>query len=271
MRLGSLIFLVVGSLPAKTLYVDQNSKMVRAQESFCAKHFNSFMRDFIDVNREVFASTDTLKILTWVFPTYLIARFSDDAIHSSFYDAGLHKNVSQCSDTFYKFTSAGTTALTIALLVSPLFKWINADVRRTSVMMNRGLLSIFIIRSISKYSFKGRSCLRPWHQSFSCTQRAVGGFPSGHMAMAGYLTMLYGLEFGPSWGFPLSVFSALAFFASLNHNRHYASQLVAGLGLGVVYGYAAHKMLDYRYNEQFSVNLDFDTKLRPTVNLAYEF
>ena len=271
-RLGlfllGLSFVYAASLTGRS--PKQRQQMPKSDHAF-ENIFNTFVQDMADVNRAVFTSTDTLKILTWVVPVYLIARFSDDRIHSAFYDSAGHRNISQLPEAFATFTSKTITVLAISLLFSPFFSFVDPEIRRVSLLMAEGLFSIFIIRTLAKYSIKGRSCLRPWNGNFSAHQRSFGGFPSGHMAMAGYLTTLYAMQFGPKWGVPLGILTALASFASINRNRHYASQIVSGIGLGAIYGYAANKVLDTRLNDRIEISMDMDAKFRPNFSLSYNF
>ena len=233
--------------------------------------FNEFVQDLVDVNKTVFTSTDTLKIFTGVLPFYLCARFSDDIIHESFYEPGLHKNVSQMPGWTHGLANGGVTALAVTFSLFPLCPIINADLRRTSSLAAKGVLLLSCLRTFIKCSLKARSAFRPWHESYSNTQRCFGGFPSGHMAMSCYLSSLYGLQHGAKWGVPLSAFTAFSFIASLNSNRHYASQLVGGLGIGLIYGFASYKILNSRFGASTTMSFDIDAKNRPLFNLSYEF
>ncbi len=233
--------------------------------------FNVFVQNLVDVNRAVFKSVDTLKILTWVLPVYLFARWSDDVVHASFYDAALHKNIFQMPKAFQQFTNTGVTALTVALALLPIVPKIDLDLRRTCSLFGEGVVSLAVVRTFLKNSLKARSSCRPWNGSFSNKQRAQGGFPSGHMAFAGYMTTLFGLRHGPKWGVPLSIFSSFAFFSSINCNRHYISQLVGGLGLGIIYGYGSYQVLNSRYGEHTNISFDLDKHNRPSIGISYDF
>jgi membrane-associated phospholipid phosphatase len=232
---------------------------------------HNFLKDLIAVNKQVYTSVDTLKILTWFLPVYLLARYSDDTIHASFYDAALHQNINQMSSAAHKLANSGVTALTVFLALLPIVPGINQELYRTSSMFGKGVVSLAVLRTFLKNTLKARSSCRPWHQSYSNKQRALGGFPSGHMAFAGYMTSLFGLRHGPWWGLPLSIFTAFSFFASVNCNRHYTSQLVGGLSLGVVYGWGSYQLLNSRYGESLDISLDLDRKSRPSIGISYEF
>jgi hypothetical protein len=186
----------------------------------------NYAQDFIDVNRTVFTSVDTLKILTGVLPLFLVARYADDSLHSAFYNIGTHKNNAQLPNWVHTFASKSVTAITTTCAFLPFFNNVSEDVRHTSSVMTMGAISVSGLRNFIKYSFKSRTAFRPWHESYSSTCRTLGGFPSGHMAMATYLASLYGLRHGAAWGVPLSAFATFILATSLNGNRHYASQLV---------------------------------------------
>jgi membrane-associated phospholipid phosphatase len=233
--------------------------------------FNNTMRDFVDINKAVFGSTDTLKILTWMLPTYLLARSSDENIHECFYEPGLHKNIAQMPKGLHDLSNKGVTVLAITFLALPFFNEVNEDIKETSRLMGTGILSIYGLRTAIKLSLKSRASLRPWNEFYSNTERSLGGFPSGHMGMMSYVSTLYGLRHGAKWGAPLGAFTAFSFVASLNCNRHYASQLVGGLGIGLIYGYASYKVLDSRFGKNVSVSLDSDSSGRPRFNASYEF
>jgi hypothetical protein len=259
----------------KDLNVDQREfklKPLQAVNFFnWEKLFNNFIEDMVDVNAVVFTSLDTMKILTWTMPVYLFARYSDDIIQESFYDAGTHKNIWQMSHIWQDITSKGATALVCVFAALPLFECIDEDVRHTSLLMAKGALSLSCVRNMIKYSLKSKTALRPWHEVYSPHERTLGGFPSGHMALMAYLTSVYGLRHGPVWGVPLSAFTALSFFVSIDSNRHYASQLIGGLSLGLIYGYGTYKILNSRYGANFDIALNIDHQNRPNLSLSYDF
>ncbi len=274
--LASAAFLATNSVATNNLHdPDVQQEVIDTDARFFGfgfeTLFNNFIYDLIDVNAAVFKSVDTLKILTWVLPVYLGTRYADDMIHASFYDAALHQNINHMSSGAHKLSNTGITALTVALALFPLFPSIDVDLRRTSSLFGKGVLSLAAIRTFIKNSIRARSSCRPWNGNFSNKERALGGFPSGHMAFAGYMTSLFGLRHGPKWGMPLSIFSAFSFFASINCNRHYASQLVGGLGLGVIYGWGSYKILNSRYGEHATISFDLDRQNRPSFSVGYDF
>jgi membrane-associated phospholipid phosphatase len=121
----------------------------------------------------------------------------------------------------------------------------------------------------------GKGCLRPWNEHFSSVQRARGGFPSGHLATVSYAATLYGVRFGPKWGVPLGLLTAAVGVSFLNCNRHYISQILAGVGLGAIYGVAASKQVDFRlarnYEARLQTKLDVDQRGCPAMKIGVNF
>jgi membrane-associated phospholipid phosphatase len=90
------------------------------------------------------------------------------------------------------------------------------------------------------------------------------------MAQAAYIATLYGMRFGHKYAIPLSFFAASVGIVFLNCNRHYFSQLVAGVGLGVMYGIAANKVIDSKLAQDVTVGLTFD-RGGPAIKACYRF
>ena len=233
--------------------------------------FNRAIEDMVELNKGVFGSTDTLKVLTGVLPVYLLARSADEGIHESFYEPGLHKNLAQMPESLQDVINKSVPILGVTLSLVPMFDWFSEDLQETGSLLSKGILSVYALRTITKYSLKTRGALRPWNQNFSNETRALGGFPSGHMAISAYMATLYGLRHGVKWGVPLGVQSALLFMASLNMNRHYASQLIGGAGIGLVYAFASNKILKRRFGDNVSMSLDADSQGRPRISASYAF
>lgn len=233
--------------------------------------FNRTVEDMVELNKGVFGSTDTLKVLTGVLPAYILARSADEGIHESFYEPGLHKNLAQMPESLQDVINKSVPVLGVTLSLMPMFNWLSEDLQETSSLLSKGILSVYVLRTVTKYSLKTSGALRPWNQNFSNETRALGGFPSGHMAISAYMATLYGLRHGAKWGVPLGAQSALLFMASLNMNRHYASQLVGGAGIGLVYAFASNKILKRRFGDSVSMSLDADSQGRPRISASYKF
>jgi membrane-associated phospholipid phosphatase len=203
----------------------------------------TIFEDAFDLHCNLFSMT-TLKIGVATVPLYLIARLSDRHVHQQFYDATDHTNKKQLPTTVTKVFEKGGDAGIILLSSLALFAN-DPCLRTTGRVFAIGAASALIAKDIIK-TFQTNAALRPWNQYFSKEQRAYGGFPSGHMIEATYMLTVWGLGYGWAAAVPLGLFAAGMFGVLVNSNRHYASQVVAGAGLGAAYGFAAHKVIHNR-------------------------
>jgi len=69
------------------------------------------------------------------------------------------------------------------------------------------------------------------------------------------MTALFGMRHGWKWAVPLSLFSTFVFADFLNCNRHYLSQLLAGVGFGLIYAFAADKVIHRRVCQRIKFDL----------------
>ncbi len=205
---------------------------------------NDFMFDFMELNRQFF-SMDTVKVATGVFPFYLLARSVDHNVHSSFYDSKCHKNLNIFSDPIGKAVNKSVPYVVISSLLFP-YLGHNPEIQLTADIFLKGVVSIWMVKDLIKFTLETDACKRPWNGDFSCKKQAFGGFPSGHMAETFYMATLFGWRHGPTLGVPLAIYSGLLFLTSISGNRHYASQLIAGAGLGLAYTVASLKLINTR-------------------------
>ncbi|MEX0940857.1 MAG: phosphatase PAP2 family protein [Candidatus Babeliales bacterium] len=224
--------------------------------------------DALRLHRYLFSVT-TAQVITGITPFYIISRSIDEDLQSRFYDSTCHKNRNQFSSKCHKVAQHGIGVPMIALSSLALFGW-NEDVRTTARVFAIGLPFVHSGKDIIK-KIDTKACLRPWHEEFSCKQRSCGGFPSGHMANITYATALFGMRFGLKWAVPLGLFASFVFADFINCNRHYLSQIIAGAGLGLVYAFAANKVIEQKLNERFSVCLTCDPAGRPNLKMAFNF
>lgn len=234
------------------------------------------VEDMLRININV-VSFDTFKIVTSIFPFVLIGRMVDGRLQSCFYDRKHHKNINQLNDAcrlFAKHSLIYPVFLAGALSVSAH----DEDVKATSRMFIKGLpFVLFVSDAIKQFDvyLVGDSCLRPWNENFSCKKRSRGGFPSGHLASVSYATVLYGVRFGPKWAVPLGALTAAVGLSFLNCNRHYLSQLFAGIGLGAIFGVAASHQVDFRLGKmretRLQTGLDVDSQGAPALKVALSF
>lgn len=203
--------------------------------------FSDIVSDAIHINMNVF-SLDTIKIITGITPFYLATRMIDEKAQSCFYDPYHHRNIHQLPHACHTVAKYGVGLPMVLLSSLAIFGW-DQDIRITARMFAIGLPFVQSGKDVIK-KLRLNACLRPWHQDFDCHHRSSGGFPSGHIANVSYAATLFGLRYGPRWAVPLSLFGAFVFADFFNCNRHYLSQLVAGVGLGVIFAVAANKRIE---------------------------
>ncbi len=239
---------VLHSLERDTRYADHYLKNrvhgIALKNRTLGEWANDFMFDFIELNRHFF-SIDTVKVATGVIPFYLLARSVDHNVHSSFYDSRQHKNLNIFSDTMGKSVSKSVPFVVIASLFLP-YLGRNPDIQLTADIFLKGVISIWMVKDLIKFTLETDACRRPWNGDFSSEKQTFGGFPSGHMAEVFYMTTLFGWRHGPTLGVPFAIYSGLLFLTSISSNRHYTSQLIAGAGLGLAYTIASLTLIRTR-------------------------
>ena len=187
-------------------------------------------------------SWDTFKTGCVTLPLYSAARPLDHKIHKYFYDPVTHKNLHQPPNDFSKI-AMNTAAIVIPIVF--LRDAFSSDLyhkRRGEIFMT-GLLLTWGTKNIFKLA-RTEGNKRPWHEKYSNECRAYGGNPSGHGALFGYITSFWFAEKGPLVGVPLALATGLGMSLAVASNRHYLSQVILGVGYGVVFGLAAHKTLE---------------------------
>jgi membrane-associated phospholipid phosphatase len=225
------------------------------------------VEDALLLNRYLFTA-DTAKIVTAFTPFYLITRNIDEDLQSRFYDPAHHKNMNQFSDTCHKIAQYGV-GIPMVGLSSFIFSS-DEDLRQTALLFAIGLPFVHSGKNILK-KIKSKSCLRPWNEHFSREKRSMGGWPSGHMANVIYGATLFGLRHGPKWAIPIGLFAAFVLVDFINCNRHYLSQMIAGAGLGVIYAFAANKVIEKKLSDTFSLGMLSDNEGRPALRVAWLF
>lgn len=224
--------------------------------------------DAVMLNVKLF-TLDSAKIITSFTPFYLLSRMVDEDIQKNFYDPCAHKNIYQLPKSCHTFAQKGIGIPMVALASLAFFSH-DQDLRTTARIFAIGLPFVHSGKDLIK-KCEGKAFLRPWHEEFSRKKRSSGGFPSGHMANATYMTTLFGMRHGIKFGIPLGVFASAVFVAFLNCNRHYLSQLVAGSCLGVLYAVAANKVVEKKLSEQFGFSLESREQGGVGVKLSYYF
>jgi len=201
------------------------------------------IEDMLLLNVYLFSITSA-KVLTSFTPFYLSARMIDEDIQKTFYDRICHTNIYQLPNTCHQVAQNGVGVPMVVLSTMALWAPDN-ELRKTARMFALGLPFVHWGKDLIK-TLDTNICLRPWNEHFSSVKRSTGGFPSGHMANVTYMTALFGMRHGWKWAVPLSLFSAFVFTDFLNCNRHYLSQLIAGVGFGLLYAFSADAVIKRR-------------------------
>lgn len=214
-------------------------------------------------------SWGTYQIFCTVMPAYVGTRMADERLQSCFFDHKSFKNVHECP-YWLKEMARLSVAPFIAFFGIHAFIGQDPEFRVTSQIMLIGLPFMFLANRVIK-QFNCEVSLRPWHEKFSHNGRIHGGFPSGHTSEAAFLAVLYGLRYGPKAAIPLSILTAFVGSTFVAANRHYVSQVVAGVAFGAMYGLAASKLVDIKLAERFSVDICSDENSRPALAISYRF
>lgn len=216
-----------------------------------AKIFGEYFYDIFDLHLQML-HWDSFKVVITFFPFYIAARMIDEKLHHCFYMRSHHKNVNQLPGWTERFAE-------LSLGVPIVFFGLNAFCARDNEF--REACRVFLVgmpfvvfgkKLIKQIRF--HAGLRPWNEHFNCHKRALGGFPSGHLAEATYMAVLFGMRFGPRCAIPLSLLALGIGITFLNCNRHYVSQMIAGAGFGTLYALAADKLITKKLNRNMILN-----------------
>jgi len=239
----------------------------------CTKHLKTgwiippIFREAVEINYNLFFSFDTFKIFTSLFPLYVGCKMIDNDVQSCFYESRCHKNCCQLP-SWCEYAATLGIGISIVALGSFAFLGKTDEVRTISRVFLVGMPFVIFGKDLIK-KWKCSHCKRPRNSKFSRFKDYYGGFPSGHMAESIYMTVFFGLHYGAKAYIPLSVLSLFVAAESINCNRHYLSQVVAGAGLGAAFAVAAHKVVKREFNEK-KISLDFDCDQRgnPALSLS---
>lgn len=199
--------------------------------------------DVINLHCNIF-SRETVTTLAVFTPAFLLASSCDKDLHSCFYNKNLHKNINQLPRCCDFIAAKGIAVPIVACAGLALFSK-DLKLKTTAYSFWIGLPCAWVVKKIAKLG-KAKLWLRPASQNFEKNKKAHGAFPSGHMMVMAYMTTLFGIQMGASWGVPLGIFSSFVFTQMIICNRHYISQLIAGTALGVIYGLATSKLVDQK-------------------------
>jgi len=231
------------------------------------------IKDIAYLHKELF-TWDTFKTVGTIFPIYMGTRMLDETIQSSFYHGhciyGCHQDRNQLPEWVVKIAQYSIVP-PIFVMFGSLFVAKTEEFRTTSWLFLLGMPFVIFGKDVLK-KIQFDAAQRPWRQKFCGHERAMGGFPSGHVAQATYLTALYGMRYGARFAGILAASTLFLTVSFLNCNRHYPSQMVGGAGIGVIFAYAANKVIDYKIGGD-SLKLGLDTTLGgdPAVSVGWHF
>jgi hypothetical protein len=226
----------------------------------------SSAKDIFVLHKNLF-TWNTFKVICTAFPFFIAARMIDEKLQRCFYDSNNKKNINQMPDWCH--TVAKTSiAVPLVFLGSDLFFSKSKEKQWTAQIMLLGMPFVIWTKKLVK-QMKFDVCLRPWHEKLTCgKKRSFGGFPSGHMAQALYMAVLYGTRYGPRYAVPLSGLAAFIGVTFLTCNRHYLSQLIAGGAFGTIYALAANKLVEKKLTDQVKLGLQVDHEGRPSFSAS---
>ncbi len=217
--------------------------------------------DVLELHKNLF-SWDSFKIISSVFPLFIAARMIDEKLQRCFHDPDHHKNINQMPGWCHDLAKT-SIAVPLVLLGSAAFLSRDDEWRWTGQILLVGMPFVIWTKKLVK-QMQFDVCLRPWHEKFSYEKRSFGGFPSGHMAQALYMAVLYGSRYGPRLAVPLGGLAAFIGVTFLTCNRHFLSQLVAGGAFGTLYALAASKIVDKKLTDRVKLGIAVDEVGRPT-------
>ncbi len=229
---------------------------------------SSAIPNVLTLHKNLF-SWNTFKVAATAFPLFVAARMFDEKLQNCFYKRSCHKNINQMPD-WCREVARLSIGIPVALLGVDAFFSGDDEKRWMAQILMLGLPFVIWTKKMVR-KIDCDLALRPWNEHFSCDTRAHGGFPSGHMAQAIYMTVLYGSRFGPAYAIPLGFIASFLGINFLTCNRHYASQLVAGGAFGAMYALAASAVIDSRLAEQIDFGLASDDAGRPGFSLTFRW
>lgn len=234
----------------------------------CGPVYGNIVKDIFELNFNLL-SWQSYKIIAASFPFYAGSRMLDEQLQTNFYCPTHHKNINQFPK-WCDYAAQYGLAIPIVALGSLAFLGVDEEMRVSGWTFILGFpFLVFGNKITKKIQFDG--CYRPWHECFSNVKRAGGGCPSGHVAEVTYMAALFGMRYGPKWGVPLAIYGTFVGIDFCVSNRHYLSQLVAGISWGLMYAYAANSFIDHRLAKRLQCNSCIDFQGNPGIKLSYSW
>jgi len=229
-----------------------------------------FFADFARINFNIF-SKESLLVAFGVAPVYGLFHEVDQRIHRSIYDSYCHKNLFDIGSCHKIFLEDMGMLIPVIGLSGGLLASADPNNKITGSLLLSGLASVWLVKdAIKRVAADCEVCCRPYSSLFA-KKRMHNGFPSGHAAIATYLTLLFAFRKGIKWAFPIGVYSGVIVGLLVGCNYHYASQVVAGIGLGTIYALSANKVAQSRLSENWEINFRVNRSGSPQFSVEYSF
>jgi len=236
-----------------------------------ANFFMDVLHDIGSLYRNVI-DWDTYKTIVATFPVCVATGMIDQSVHEVFYDKRRHKNINGIPSGLVFFADNIVVPLEATCAAAAFLFSSNTRLRETSKMFMIGLPFVIWTADIIKAIVKTDCCYRPLHEHLSKNRKqCFGGFPSTHAAQVSFAATLFGSQFGAKAAIPASILGALVVVPFIIDNRHYVSQISAGVGLGVLYGLAASKVVDKNFDSLCKLSLGVTPQGNPAITFAYNF
>ncbi len=245
----------------------QLRKEKRKKPNRMSKGVENVLRDIFVLHRHIF-SFDSFKIWASIFPLFIAARMIDKKIHNCFYDPCRHKNTNQMP-SWCEPLAKNLIGVPLAIFGARTIFPVNKDVQQTSRMLLLGLPFVLWGKDLIK-KIRFEENLRPKNENFP-NEDCLGGFPSGHMAEAMYTAVLFGRRYGVRYGLPLGIVATAVGITFTVCNRHFFSQVIAGAGLGVMYAYAADKVINTNLGKDLIFDVGMDAQGATTFGVKFRF
>ncbi len=239
-----------------------------------ASFFGDILYDCVDIPKNLFTPNGTLKetvcCAAAFVPAFFFGSEYDESIHNRHFCYAHKKNINQFPEWCHK-SCGDESAMIVDLSVAALLLcWPDREMRTMGHVFLIGSLYVEVAKNLLK-KIEWDHNYRPLNSHFDCSHRHYGGCPSGHMALSLYMATFFGRAVSPFWALPFGIWAGAIFVDSLNSNRHYLSQLLAGGCLGIAFGFAAAQTFFNYEKDGFSCGIGVGTDGGPVVRAAYEF
>ena len=163
-------------------------------------------------------------------------------LHSCFYDQPAHRNTHQPHWLIPELGKRGFKYIRYILVAMSLWPLLDPLSREAHLVMVICTIWMSVIKRVLKNfvnMLRIRAALRPPNEAFP-RGLYFGGFPSGHVSQAFMAVVAVYYVWGPNLlVYALICQTMLTAIWVICTNRHYVSQVIAGLCLGTVYAYAS--------------------------------